>query len=324
MNTLMNLLNKYPKLPIVVWGIVMVYFLVMFMNSWNKLDDQNLNKWIVTMTGSKVNNVNLEELTNWIDKIKQILAEVARNNRYTLMWFLEWIDCSKLSNSYSSVWILSYDCPITDNEKFQKSINYVNNFLSTSTDFWPALYFDSTSKVNIDVSNWKATFKIIKEQGNSIDKYFLATREQEYIFTQKAKNNFWKIYVKWTFNWWDNFKDLIKWFSEKFKDFKLISESKSSYTYNSESSKWYIDEMNINISQIDKSFPEFTQVWTFDLNWAQYRTFIFYDRTKLSVKVQNSLEASYIKFKSIDSILGGFLINDSTWEVIFLSKDIFK
>lgn len=324
MNTLMLLLNKYPKLPIVVWGIFMVYFWLMIFNSWNKLNDQELIKNEMISTGAKVvNNSNFEDVSGSFDKIKKILEEVARNNRYTIMWFLEGVDCSKLSNSFSSVGILSYDCPITDNEKFIKSIAYINNFLSTSTEFGPAFYFDSTSKVNIDISNWKASFKILKDQWDSIDKYFLATREQEYIFTLKAKNNFWKIYSKGTFEGWSSFKWIISGFSEKFNDFKLKTESKYSYIYTSNESKWYIDEMNLNIPTSNNN-SEFTQVGVFDLNWAQYRTFIFYDRSKLNVKLQNSLESSYLKFKTTDSIIWWFLINDEAGEVIFLSKEIFK
>jgi hypothetical protein len=330
MDKISELLQKYPKLPMILWSLAFIYLIFFALNIWKDINsDKNIINKAEISTGNSL-SANLQAETNsaldqLAGKIADILSDVSKKNRYTIIWYLEWIDCRNLTNSFMWVGVLSYECAIKDKAVFEQSLDYVKNFLSTQNEFWDALYFDSTKFINIELTNnWTVEFKITQGNSKISNNYFLVTKEQEYLFAQKIKNNLRVLYWNWKFNKSPEFTELIDAFKIKYKDLTLKSETNLSATYKSELWKWNMDEMYLNLKNNNNTDLKFEQEWEIESSWKKYRVFLFYDLNVLKKSQKGKEWLPLLKFKVSEAIVGAFILNDIDWEISIISNSVLK
>lgn len=160
-----------------------------------KTETVNVKNVSATDTGKILIPANVvDEVSSAMDDAIQKERVIAKKDKLSLLAYLEWVDCSKASNP---VWIstfLQFDCKISDRVAYQKSIDYISQFLETKNMEGKAYYYSDGYTANLTEKDGD----IIGIRIYSLDeytplppskqnRYYLRNLEERWKFQTRAK-----------------------------------------------------------------------------------------------------------------------------------------
>ncbi|MDD2892190.1 MAG: hypothetical protein PHQ95_04445 [Candidatus Gracilibacteria bacterium] len=135
------------------------------------------------------------------NEISKEMSKYAKENKLTLLAYLEGVDCSKLDSTGFGI-VGTFTCKITDRLAYENSVAYFSQFLSTgmreSSDNQVGDYsFDSNVTANLtEQDNDILEFQLIKSSNLPINTYYLRNFEEDWKFKIQVKSLIPKIFEK--------------------------------------------------------------------------------------------------------------------------------